>query len=488
MSGQTFPRRFLASSAGLSVATLVASVLGVGLNLVIPFVLPAAEYARYSLMLGFAQLIASVLFEWVRVNVIRFSNTADLEADANRRAVLTWVYAVTIGVMTLAAVVSLLLVGVSLWFWSSAIVVATAALQGIFDGQQAASRAALDNTSVSLRILLRTSLAFACSVAAGLMFRTGDAALLGFALAFPLTSLIGVRALPTALGKAHFSLPVFLRMLNFGMLAAAGTNLSLAIPAAIRSVVVASVGLAQAGGILLVIDLSQRVFATIGMSVNIVAVQNAIRAIEFGDDRQIREKIRQQIMAVACLILPIIIVFAFIQQPLADYIIPTQYHDGFEAGGLAAVIAIGIMAIRQYSLDPLFVVLGKAVAAPVGTATMLVVLLAFELLVPADWLGGSVQATMSELIFASIAGLVVTAVALMFTKTLPWPIRDMIWVGAATIITILVGMVLPPAHGIWAGIAVATVLGLVFVAAIIIGNVLETRALLRLAGRPWRRG
>lgn len=488
MSGQSFPRRFLASSAGLSVATLVASVLGVGLNLVIPFVLPAAEYARYSLMLGFAQLIASVLFEWVRVNVIRFSNTADSEADANRRAVLTFVYATTIGLMVTAAVLSLLLVGVSLWFWSAAIVVATAALQGTFDGQQAASRAALDNASVSLRILLRTCLAFASSVAAGLVFRTGDAALLGFALAFPLTSLIGVRGLPAALAKANFSLPVFWQMIKFGVLAAAGTNLSLAIPAAIRSVVVASVGLAQAGGILLVIDLSQRVFATIGMSINIVAVQNAIRAIEFGDDQQIREKIRQQVMVVACLILPIIIVFAFIQQPLADCIIPAQYRAGFEAGGLAAVIAIGIMAIRQYSLDPLFVVLGKAGAAPIGTATMLAVLLAFELLVPADWFGGSVQAKMNELIFASVAGVVVTAIALVFTKPLPWPIRDMIWVGVAAIVTIVVGVLLPPAHGIWTAIAVAAVLGLVFVIAIIIGNVLETRALLRLAGRSLRRG
>lgn len=482
MGWRVTAREFLSSQAALVVTTVLASFLGIALNLCLPFLLHAEEYARYSLLLGFAQVTASLLFEWLRISVIRYSQTSDHSADQDRRSVMAAAYLAISGTLGILAVAFALLSTLNAGFSPVALVTAIAALQGIFDGQQAAARASFSNLAVSSRTMLRAILSPAGAVAGGLLFGTGEATLIGFALAYPLSSFFSARrqlAEWLATPPKFAALPALLR---FGVLAAAGTNLSIAIPAALRSVIVGSVGLAEAGGLLLIVDLAQRTFSTIGASINVVTVQNAIRAHVSDRPERLHDAIRPHLVLLVASGFPFVLCYLTLApQILSGSILPESYRGGFSTSGLLLMLAIFLMTVRQYSIDSLFVVFGRSLLAPVGAVTTLALLIAAA---PAmAVLHPSTDIAMLSLLTASLAGTAAAIVCLVATTKVPWPFRDLWLTLAAALLVTLPAWLFAGTLGPFHAVLLAAGLGLVYLALLVAGDVAGSRAVLASVAR-----
>jgi O-antigen/teichoic acid export membrane protein len=479
MRGVFTIQKRLASSASLSISTIAGSLFGVILSLLVPFFLVTKEYAVYSLVLGYAQLLSSIAFESARIGMIRYSYTADEALSEARRGVLALSYICIFGAMLLSALICALMATISSWLWSLAIVLIGAAFQGVFDGQQAVARARMDNAIYSVRVIVRAALAMLGAVGCGLLFGTGDATLIGLFLAYPISSIIGIKDIKAIVRSAHFDPKQFRFLFRFGAFASVGTNLAMAVPAAMRSVVVAGLGLAEAGGVLFVIDLSQRMFATVSSAVNVIVVQNVIRAIEFSGYDRIQSQVRYQILSIACFVLPAIIIFSCLQEPIGNVVVPDIYRESFHAAAVSGALAMGIMAIRQYSLDPLFLVFGSSEGALIGPVASILTLLICSVL-PRDVWSGSVYGLALQLIVSSFVGFVVTIIALISWGRFVWPIADIARLLGVCVLMVMVGGAFPDGNGILLAGGNFLVMLTAFVGGMLALNVLEARAVVRL--------
>ncbi|WP_423068384.1 hypothetical protein [Devosia sp. CN2-171] len=482
MGWRVTARKLLSSQAALAATTVLASFLGIALNLCLPFLLHAEEYARYSLLLGFAQVTASLLFEWLRIGVIRYSQTSDPAADQDRRSVMAAAYLAVSGALGVLAVAFALLSTLNAGFSPVALVAAIAALQGIFDGQQAASRASFLNFAVSSRTILRAVLGLVGAVAGGLLFGTGEATLIGFALAYPLSSFFSARRQLTEWSATPPKFAALLPLVRFGVLAATGTNLSIAIPAALRSVIVGSVGLGEAGGLLLIVDLAQRTFSTIGTSINVVTVQNAIRAHISDRPERLHDALRPHLVLLAASGFPFVLCYLTLApQILGGSFLPESYRGGFGTSGLLLMLAIFVMTVRQYSIDSLFVVFGRSLLAPVGAVTTLALLIAAAPAV--TLLHPSTAITMTALLAASVVGTAAAIFCLVATAKVPWPFRDLWLTLAAALLVTLPAWLFAATIGPFHALLLSAGLGLVYLALLAVGDVAGSRAVLASVAR-----
>lgn len=466
--------RLFASRAILSVSTIAASFVGLALTILLPFVLPIDQYARYSVLFSFSQLVSILIFEWARIGVIRYSQTAEAVQAASRSNVLAAGYAVAFGLLSGAAVLCASLASLAPWLWPAAIVSMVAALQGLFEGQQADARACGDNTHFSARMVARAIAGLVGALGCGWLFRSGEAALLGLAVTYPIVGMIGWRTAASRLRSAPFSWPELRFLFRFGLLAAVGTNLSIAAPALARGALLASLGPDRAGGVLLAVDLFQRAFSTIGAAVNVVVFQNAIRALEFGDDRGKRKALRDQILAVSCLVLPVAIAFGALHTQLANTLIPPVYRDSFTASSVLAVAAMGVITIRQYSLDPLFIVFGRAGGAPAGPAVLLLTPLVYAAIPGGVW-ETSLGWAMAPLLATAVVSMTVTVLILNTLTPINWPFRDIARMALISAAMIITGTLLPQGANLIVAAGLAVVLALEFVGGMLALNVLGAR-------------
>ncbi|WEK05681.1 MAG: hypothetical protein P0Y65_05350 [Candidatus Devosia phytovorans] len=447
-------RRVLGSSAAPSVAVTAGSVFGIALNLVIPFVLPMAEYALYSLLLGLAQLVTSLSFEWMRLAMLRHGYGADEVVAHQRRLVLARCYVATTGVLLVAAVLVASITMVWSWAGAISIVLACAAIQGAFDGQMAAARARFDNLAFSGRWIVRALLGLVLAIVFAAVFQTGMAALAGLTLSYPLAALLWRENLLAALGRGEaFDWAEFRLLFGFGELAALATNLSVAVPAVVRSLVVGSLGLAGAGGVLLAIDIGQRLFSTVGTAINVVVVQRAIRAMEHDDSAAVRRRLRDQVVVAVGVVAPLAIGLIALRGQVAELIVPLDYRVGFAAGLLAVTLASALQAMRQYALDPLFLIFGRSGGAPLAPAVVLA-LLAVSTITPMAWWGSALAAAVLPLLLAHAIGLVVTIAALCLLTPMRWPWHDLWRLALAVGAMGTIAAVLPASEGLADGVVV----------------------------------
>lgn len=459
----------MAGAAGPGLAVTAGSVFGVGLNLVLPFVLPMAEYALYSLLLGLAQVVTSLAFEWMRLVLLRHGYGANLVLASLRRMALAWAYVVTAGgLLALAGVAAVLSMWLD-WALAAAAVLACAAIQGAFDGQMAAARARFDNRAFVARWVLRAVLGLVLAVTAAAIFRSGIAALVGLALSYPLAALLWLERLPRwwRVDKAELG-----SLFRFGAAAAIGSNFSAVVPAVVRSLVVASLGLAGSGGVLLAVDIGQRLFSIIGMSINVVAVQNAIAAVERADGDAIRARVRDVVVLPLAVIGPMAIGFLALQPQIAALIVPDEYRAGFDAGAWAVVLAAALQSVRHYGVDPLFLIFGRPGRAFLAPGLVLALLLVAGF-VPAEIWGGAIAAAVIPLLVANVAGVVAAILALR--GLVPWPLTVLLRLGLALTAMAGVASVLPNDGGLGQAVLNVMALSLTYGGALVLLDIRKMR-------------
>lgn len=466
----------LNGSALLAVSTIASSVLGVVLNLALPLLLSPAAYANYSTLFAYSLLVSSVFYEWIRVGVVRFSVSPEgAERDQERGSVLMFAYLVSTGILLVLTLAALAFGAANAFGLSMAAMLVAAIAQGAFAGTLALSRAHFSNAEYVLRVGGRAIGSLALGIAAALMFGTGEAVMLANALAAALSSLYSAPRMWRGATAAHFNGRDFGFFLRFGGTAAISTNLSVAAPAILRSVIINSAGAANAGGALLAIDLAQRLFSTLASSVNVIVVQRAIQATDFGDRRRVASGTMWLMMSLPALFVPCLLVLYFCFDVIA-LVVPVHFRDGFVQDGFVAILAMAILTLRQYSLDPVFLVIkriGLSIVSPV---------LLLAILAGSTWISAAhfdtVQGALQLVLLSMVISLLATIAVLAWTRAVIWPIGEFVKLVAITIVTAVAAAILPIGGGIVGGVLRATVISVVYVAGALMLDFVGLRSML----------
>ena len=406
-------------------AMLLSSVAGFAIALSMPWILSASEYTRFVTIWATGQFVASIAFEWMRFGVIRFANTAQVDEMRARRALLLRLYLLVSTLLLLGGVLSWgLLSGrfdlADEFFWVALFAVAN----GVFDGFQGLQRAEMRNAAFSSARIIRTFSGFFLAVLFGALWGSAGAVLIGLALSFPFTIVVvhfGARNPLPSWPNVKVQRSTFRFLALFGLMAAAGTNLTMLAPAMQRLIAVHAFGLENSAGIALGFDLSQKAIALTGLAINVVVMQKSIHSAEFGDETQQKQQLSLQISGTFAVVVPAAVGFYILSPDIAKLLVPDPLVSSFQAIILAATLTAGLLAIRMFSIDPIFLVKKRphfGLIGPFFTGLSLVVIWLYppNELVTFGWM----------MVGAASIGVLAACIAVFVIEGVEWPVNDLV--------------------------------------------------------------
>lgn len=324
------------------------------LGLALPFFLAPWEYAKFSLNLALIQLLANVAFEWIRVSVLRFAGKQDQD-NKQLCSNLKSLYIITVMVLLIfSAILGIFSIFISVLVMP-ALIFAIAALQGAFDGRSAWARAEFENVMLAKATLVRPALSLTFVIGLAMATGSGIWAMTGMLISYPLSSLVFRDKITIRSSSSALSRTTCLSILRFGAMSAIGTNAAMAVPALLRMIIVAPLGLSNAGGALLAFDISQRIFSTVGMALNLFYFQALIRVIDNNPIEIAIKKARGALSIELMLFGGIVTMITVAIQPIATFFAPLSYEIDFARHLPTFSLLMAILCLRQYAIDTLFI-------------------------------------------------------------------------------------------------------------------------------------
>ncbi|MBM7044099.1 hypothetical protein [Rhizobium lusitanum] len=351
----------------LPAALIISNALNMMGVVVLPKLIKSQEFALFSLASSIGLFIVSVLFEWSRICVMRYSVTKDATESARRRATLNAANLWTAGVLILAAL------AVQLLHATYAIVFGMACLfaisQALFEARQASFRAEFKDVDYIRNVLTRATLGFVLLCAFAFFAQSAVFAMFGWAGSFALILLFTknpLRAPP--IGK--FDSQTLSFMIKFGMGVTVSAVATTALSPLLRLVAAGIIPLDESGKMMLAMDISQKIIGVVGVSINLITLQATFRAKEFGDDALAAARVSSQLSIVVAVIVPAVIGFLFLTDPFESIFVPADYRHIYAENIGWCMIAAGLVGVRTFALDSIFLVAGRpylGVAGPVVT-------------------------------------------------------------------------------------------------------------------------
>jgi len=369
------------SSLYLLLAIIAANVAALAIQLFLPRMLEPAAYTEFAVALGYAQLMASLSFDWLRTSVMRFAG--EEAAGAESASLLRSAY----GLVSLALLAIVFGLAIGGWWRPSCILAATtllyAILQGRFDGELAYHRARFANESYARLGLSRGVLLVACALLAAVMSRSATGVMAGMSLALLLATILVSRGFHgghtprcrdiTQLGSRAKELAAY------GAFTAASSVFTFAFPAVARTAVAKTLPATESAAFIFALDLGLKAFAIAGMAINVLFLQNSVRAYDQGDgDLGKEEVLKTHLTTVAALVFPAI-GLACGSKELAVMLVPPNLVEGFHRCYEWVVVGAGLLAFRQFGIDPAFFIAKHpklSCVAPISTFVAFLLLVA----------------------------------------------------------------------------------------------------------------
>ena len=371
----TVPSREFALKLLTPLSVLVANATGFLIYLVLPKLLAPAEFALFSLLMSTTAFGAALVFEWARHGLIRFSHVADPLQAARNRATLAQIYRVlALGVVVLGAIWAIVGRG-RFGVAGAAVVLASVIAQGLFDGRQAQARARFHNVSFSLAWCVRSVLNIATAVAAALLLHDGLAAACAFGVSNLATWLLFNDRFALLREECRPDRAALRTILHYGAFIAVSSSITALFPVAVRYLPSHALGLGEVAGLMLAFDIGTKAIAMTGLTINLLALQGAISAIEHGGAEAGRAKASRQFSLVLLAVLPAGLLAILCQPYVAHFIVPPRYFDSYmETIGWAVAAAL-VVTFRTYAIDTVFMVARRSalsVAAPIITIVAMI--------------------------------------------------------------------------------------------------------------------
>lgn len=411
------------SSLHLLLAIVAANLAALAIQLLLPRLLVPMAYTEFAVALGYAQLVASLSFDWLRTSVMRF--TGEEASDGESTELLRAAY----GLVSLAllVIVSALIFG---GWWRPAFVLAATTLlysllQGRLDGELAYHRAQFANGSYARLGLSRGLLLVLCALLAALVFRTAVAVMAGMSLALLLATVLVSPRFHGALNLRGNELirlgPRAKELASYGAFTAASSVFTFAFPAMARTAVARTLAPSDSAAFIFALDLALKAFAIAGLAINVIFLQRSVRAFDQADgDAAEKEVLRTHLVTVASLVFPAI-GLACGAEELAVLLVPSSLLDGFHQCYGWAVIGAGLLAFRQFGVDPCFFVAKQpklSCIAPISTVVAFTfIVVGLDLI--GSWSVGSVArvVVISVLVSCLVAKVMTRRIS---TALVPW--------------------------------------------------------------------
>ncbi len=414
---------------------VLANLANLGIQLLIPRLLAPPEYTHFAMSWASGQLVAAVLFEWLRIGVVRYSASSD---DSRRLSETLGALYATVFIIAGSLAGLLMLVGATGGaIFTSGFVLFYACAQGAFDGQQASLRAKFLNVRFSVTWMARSVLSFALTMFAASAFASGRLALAALIGSFVVVSVFAGLPARRVCWPARSNV---LFLLKFGMFAAAAGIVSFALPLCARYAIVLFAGSSGSAGAVLAIEVAQKILMAFGTAINLVLFQSVIRRVG-SEPKEGSRYMAGHLVNVVALFSLAMAVLVYINTFFVARLVPQAFLDSYSKVSALAVLSIVLTCLKSYALDALFTLGGRT---GYSVFTSMVSLIAFLLGCSVLYLGGWVGIT-SILVVLSISlftGLVLSAWFAIYRLSvdIPWAMLSRVFlvtVGVTALIMLL---------------------------------------------------
>ncbi|MBK0012115.1 hypothetical protein [Stenotrophomonas sp. S41] len=350
------------------ITLLLANVTNLLIQIFLPRALVPSEYVSFSVFWASGQLLAAVLFEWLRIGVVRYSEAGRPEDAERLRAALNFCYAFIVSVTLMISVICMAAgsPGQALYWVGFGLLYACS--QGAFDYSQARLRAQFRNKAFAASWALRSVLSLALTL--GVAYWTGSAASAALALcASFLAWLMTVSVLKWRLPSLDKRSIRFL--IRYGIPAALAGILAYALPVAARHLVSSVAGSDQSAGMLLSIDVAQKILMAIGAALNLLLLQPLIRSVD-ADAESAPAALGDHLIRVIAIVTAAAVCLALAMDELREFV-PAAYALGYTLYIWPATIAIALLCVKSFGIDAMFVVTGGTHYSALTSAMSLII-------------------------------------------------------------------------------------------------------------------
>ena len=323
--------------------------------LVATFLGPEA-FGRFALALAVGVVIQIACFDWIRLAAARFAATRSGQIGAHARATLDASFAtVTLAVTVLGLGALLGGFDLSLSPELLGLALAAAVVNGFFDYQQALVRARFED-GLYARLLLTKNLLSAILTVGG-AWLTGSAvvAVAGVCAAMAGSLASAHRALRQgAADRNAASRGRALDYLRYAKPVVAASLLYLALSLLNRSLMVERHGFAEAGQFSLAFDMGQRVIQSLGVMLDVILFQLAVRADARHGGEIAQAQLARNMGVAFALLTPACVGLWLVLPSLEQIAVPSEFRGQFEHYFTLLLPGFLCFGLSAYAIAPVF--------------------------------------------------------------------------------------------------------------------------------------
>ena len=340
-------------------------------------------FGRFALALAVGVVIQIACFDWIRLAAARFGATRSGQIGTSARDTLDASFAtaaLAVAILGLGA----LLFGLDLSLSPEllGLALALAVVNGFFDYQQALVRARFDDGLYARLLLTKSLLAMVLMVGGAWLTGSAAVALAGGCAAMALalaTSWLALREDRAQREPARSGLAI--AYLRYAKPVVAANLLYLALALLNRSLVADRHGFAEAGQFSLAFDLGQRIIQSLGIMLDVVLFQLAVRADAQHGGEVARAQVARNMGLAFALLVPACVGLWLVLPSLEQIVVPTQFRGHFERYFTLLLPGFLCFGLSAYAIAPMFQIarrtgplIAAALAACAGDLALLALL------------------------------------------------------------------------------------------------------------------
>lgn len=347
----------MAVIAAFAINALMNLVLGV----LIAKLLGPADFGRFALATAGAVVLNTLLFEWLRLSTARFYSARVREHEPWIRAGLDRGY-LRLGIAMLAGAALCAGLGLAIEpdpqgrLALTAGTAITAVGIGAFDYHAALARARFVGAAYLKLVLWKNLLGLVLMSGTAWHFPQPVFVLIAGAASQGLAVLMmrsALRDRPAGLGpeRARQTLVLFA---GYGLPLIAANAIYQLLPFMNRGAIAATVDFAEAGYFALAADLGGRGFTTLGMALDLLLFQLAVRADEHHGRAAAEAQIARNIAVVVALLLPCAAGYWALVPALQQLVVPQEFRGHFESYTVLLLPGFLCLALMTFAFSPIF--------------------------------------------------------------------------------------------------------------------------------------
>lgn len=332
--------------------TLMNFVIG----LLLARFLGPAEYGRMALALATAQVMQTIMFDWLRLAATRFYSERTRREQPQLRASFDASFALVITVLCVFAMMFMLVgIDVPLSHGLLGLAVGAAIANGVFDYHTALVRARFLDSAYARIIMGKNILSLFLTVGGAWYFGSAVMALAGLCLSMTGSLAAASRSLTdTGASPRLAERSLVSQSLRYAMPIVTANMLYQLIPLIDRAFIAQSHGFAESGQFSLAYDLGIRIALAVGSTLDVLLFQIAVKAEEAHGAEHAGRQIAHNIGVVLAIIVPTMAGVWLVLPSFEQLVVPPEFRGPFQHFLALMLPGFGCYALIHYAVHPIF--------------------------------------------------------------------------------------------------------------------------------------